>query len=230
MTDLPPTDPSRRRGIVLPAVVVLALLALVAANALVLRERRAYASEIARLRGAMTDIERRRADAVVSGERHSIRLAVELLRRQARLEKDLHLSINLDSSRMLLERDGALLREMPVLVGPERRIGIAPDTVWLAAPRGVRKVVRVLGEADAWEVPAWVYADRGIPEDSVRTVVGALGSAAILLDGGAIVYALPGSGPLSDSSYVLPGAVRVRGEDLKAILPNLSEGMRVFLY
>ena len=230
MTDLPPTDPTRRRGIVLPASVTIALLLLLAANVFVLRERRAYASEIARLRGAMTDIERRRTDAVVSSERHAVRLAVELLRRQARREKDLHLSISLDSSRMFLERDGALLREMPVLVGPERRIGVPPDTVWLAAPRGVRKVVRVLGEADSWEVPAWVYADRGIPVDSMRNVMGALGAAAVVLDGGAVIYAMPTSGPLNDSSYVLPGAVRVRGEDLKAIIPNLSEGMRVFLY
>ena len=230
MTGPPPSDPTRRRGIALPAVVVLVLLALVTASALVLRERRAYASEIARLRGSMTELERRRADVVVSSERHSVRLAVELLRRQARLEKELHLSISLDSSRMFLERDGALLRDMPVLVGPERRIGTAPDTVRLAAPRGVRTVVRVLGEADTWEVPAWVYTDRGIPVDSSRSIPGALGAAAILLEGGAVVYTMPSSGPLNDSTYVLPGAVRARSEDLRAIVPNLKEGVRVFFY
>lgn len=230
MTERPPSDPTRRRGIVLPAIVVLVILLLAAAGALVLRERRAYASEIARLRGSMTEMERSRADVVVSSERHSVRMAVELLRRQARLEKALHLSISLDSSRMFLERDGALLRDMPVLVGPERRIGVAPDTVWLAPPRGVRTVVRVLGESDVWEVPEWVYTDRGIPVDSSRSIAGALGPAAILLDGGAVVYAMPGAGPLNDSTYVLPGAVRARSEDLKAIAPNLHQGMRVFFY
>lgn len=230
MTELPPSDPMRRRGIVFPAIVVLVILLLGAAGAIVLRERRAYASEIARLRGSMTEMERSRADVVVSSERHSVRMAVELLRRQARLDKALHLSISLDSSRMYLERDGALLRDMPVLVGPERRIGVAPDTVWLAAPRGIRTVVRVLGESDAWEVPAWVYTDRGIPVDSSRSIAGALGAAAILLDGGAVVYAMPGTGPLNDSAYVLPGAIRARSDDLTAIAPNLHQGMRVFFY
>ena len=57
---------------------------------------------------------------------------------------------------MYLEREGALLREMPITVGPERRVGTPPDTVHIAAPRGKRTVEAVLGENDAWEVPAWV--------------------------------------------------------------------------
>jgi hypothetical protein len=61
-------------------------------------------------------------------------------------------------------------------------------------------------------------------------VVGALGPGAIVLSGGAVIYGHPTSGPLSDSSYVLPGGIRARAQDLRAIGPNLSPGMSVYLY
>ena len=61
-------------------------------------------------------------------------------------------------------------------------------------------------------------------------VAGALGPGAILLSGGAVIYAHPTGGPLSDSSYVLPGAIRARVQDLRAIAPNLTPGMSVYLY
>jgi hypothetical protein len=230
MSDRPSSDPMRRGGAALRVLAALVLLILVVANVLGVRERRAYAAEIARLRASMTDIERRRADAVVSGERHTLRLALELLRRQARLDRDFHLSVSVDSARMYLEREGALLRDMPVSIGAERQVGLPPDTVRLAVPRGVRTIVRVLGDTSSWEVPAWVYADRGIAADSTRLLRGALGPVAILLEGGAIIYTPPSAGPLNDSSYVLPGAIRARAEDLRAIMLNVAPGMRVFFY
>ncbi len=220
----------RRGGATLWVIASLVVLFLLAANTLVLRERRAYAAEIERLRASMTDLERQRADAVVSNERHTLRLAVELLRRQARLEPELHLSISVDSARMYLEREGAVLRDMPLQVGSERQVGLPPDTVRLAAPRGVRTIMRILGEADEWPVPPWVYADRGLPPDSTQSIPGALGPVALLLEGGAVIYSMPAAGPLNDSSYVLPGAIRARAEDLRAIVPNLAPGMRVFFY
>ena len=61
-------------------------------------------------------------------------------------------------------------------------------------------------------------------------VVGALGAGAIVLSGGAVIYARPSDGPLSDSTYVLPGAIRARTQDLRAIAPNLTPGMAVYLY
>jgi hypothetical protein len=130
---------------------------------------------------------------------------------------------------MYLERDGAVLRRMAVHIGPERRVGVAPDTVPLAAPRGVRTIAAVLSDSTPWEVPAWVYVDKGVAPPSSRMFAGALG-VAIVLDGGTVIYSLPGVGPLSDSSYVMPGAIRARSEDLRAIAPNLSAGMRVFFY
>lgn len=236
----PPAPPGERRrsswgefrrsypGLI--AVSATALLVLAFMNGWILVKRARYDAEIERLRGSMTDLERARADEIISQENNKLRLAIELLRRQAHLEKALHLSVTVDTGAMYLEREGALLREMLVEIGPERRVGIGPDTVRMAAPRGVRTIARVLTERDAWQVPAWVYADRGIPVDSMRAVTGALGPVAILLDGGTIVYSMPSAGPLNDSSYVLPGAVRARADDLRAIVPNLSAGMRVYFY
>lgn len=212
------------------ATMSVALVALLAIDGWIVAKHRRYTAEVRRLRGSMTAFERQRTDQIVSQEENKLRVAIALMRRQAQLEPKLHLSVTLDSSAMYLEREGALLRAMPVEIGPERTVGIAPDTVRLAAPRGMRTIARILTDADNWDVPAWVYADRGIPIPANRTVRGALGAAAFLLDGGTVVYSRPASGPLSDSSYLLPGAVRARAEDLRAILPNLTAGVRVYFY
>jgi hypothetical protein len=90
-------------------------------------------------------------------------------------------------------------------------------------------VERILGENDAWTIPPWVFHDRGlVPGDSV--LAGALGPSAIILDGGTVIYSLPSVGPLNDSSYVLPGAIRARASDLRAIAPNLQPGVAVYFY
>lgn len=217
-----------RRG--LTAIVLFLLLALVGMDAWLVGRRARYRAETERLRGSMTELERDRADAIVRREEHTLRTAIELVRRQAKIEPALHLSVTVDSGAMYLEREGAMLRAMPVQVGPERRIGQAPDTVQLAAPRGVRVVARVLTDTARWEIPGWVYADRGEPVPPSRVVSGALGPVALLLDGGTVVYSMPVAGPLADSGYVLPGSVRARQEDLRAILPNLHPGMRVYFY
>ena len=192
--------------------------------------RSAYRAEIDRLRGAMTDIERRTADQVIAAEGQRMRVAVELLRRQARVEPALHLAVAVDSNAMYLEREGARLRTMPILVGPERTIGAPPDTVRMAAPRGVRTIAGILGPNDPWEVPSWLFLERGLAAPADRAVRGALGAVALLLDGGTVVYALPAAGPLNDSTFVLPGAIRARREDLAAIAPSLTPGMRVYFY
>ena len=178
----------------------------------------------------MSELERRRTDDVLAAEHNRIATAVELLRRQARLEPALHLAVSVDSGIMYLERDGAQLRRMRVEIGPERRVGAAPDTVHLASPRGVRTVVGIVSDTMSWNVPAWVYADRGVAPPQVRAIRGALGPEAILLDGGTVIYTMPTLGPLNDSGYVLPGSIRASATDLRAILPNLTAGTRVFFY
>ena len=177
----------------------------------------------------MSDVERKRTDEILAQNENRLKVMVELFKRQAKVDPTLHLSVSLDSGVMYLQREGALLREMPITIGPERRVGTPPDTVHIAAPRGKRTVEQVLDETDVWDVPAWVYTDRGLPAGETR-LKGALGPVAVRLDGGTVIYSMPSVGPLNDSSYVLPGAIRVRANDLRAIVPNLRPGVAVYFY
>jgi hypothetical protein len=194
-----------------------------------LHNYRRYSSEIERLRSGMTDVERSKTDLLLQSDENRFEVMMELVRRQALGERTLHLSIDVDSSIMHLEREGARLRDMRIDVGPEKTVGVAPDTVRMTAPRGTRTVERIL-EGGTWNVPDWVYADLGTKPPGAEAVKGALGPVAILLTGGTVIYSRPTSGPLSDSSYVLPGSVRARADDLKAIAPNLKPGMKVYFY
>lgn len=189
-----------------------------------------YRAETARLRDGMTDAERQRADMVSNAEESKVSVMLELIRRQAAGDKDLHLSVSIDSGTMALERDGALLRDMRVEVGGEKVVVEGSDSVHVVKPRGARSVERVMGARDAWEVPGWVYADRGVPLPADRKLAGALGRNALVLSGGTVIYALPDSGVLADSGYVLPGAVRVSRSDLRAIAPIIAPGLTVYFY
>jgi hypothetical protein len=238
--DAPATPPKDRRrpgwrefrrsypGILITMAIALA--GFFALDFWLMRKRLRYRAEIDRLRAEMTTLERSRTDAILARDENRLRLAVELIRRQARIDKDLHLSVTVDSGVMILEREGAHLREMPIQIGPEKTVGAAPDTVRMVAPRGARTIERILDENAAWEVPSWVYADRGLQAATEREIKGALGPAAIILSGGTVVYSMPSVGPLNDSAYVLPGSIRARAADLKAILPNLQNGMTVYFY
>lgn len=208
----------------------IALLLILAMDIWLVVKRNRYAGEVARLRQGMTEVERKRADIAIESEENRLSVMLELMRRQAAGDRALHLSVSVDSAMMFLELEGASLRDMSVEVGPERRVGTAPDTVQMVAPRGMRTVTRLLGPNDSWEVPAWVYADRGVPVPAERSLKGALGPAAIVLDGGTVIYSMPSVGPLNDSTYVLPGAVRARAADLSAIAPNVKPGLKVYFY
>lgn len=189
-----------------------------------------YANEIARLRGSMTSFEREKTDAILASNQNRMRIMIALVRRQARIDKTLHLVASIDSGLMTFEREGAILRRFPIRVGPERRVGSPPDTVRMVVPRGTRTVVKVLDDSASWEIPAWVFAERGMAAGAHRTLRGALGPAAIILNGGTVIYSLPRVGPLTDSSYVMPGSIRASAIDLKAIVPNLKPGMSVYFY
>jgi hypothetical protein len=218
----------RHPGFVAAAAII--LVAMLALDVWFISKRLRYEREISRLRSGMTEFERRRTDAILASEERRMQVMLELLRRQAKIDPDIHLAVAVDSSQMYLEREGALLREIPVEMGPERRVGTPPDTVHMAIPRGARTVARIVGPTDGWEVPTWVYADRGLTPPEERTVRGALGPVAIVLEGGTVVYSRPKAGPLNDSAYVLPGGVRARAEDLRAIVPNLKRGTTVYFY
>lgn len=212
------------------ATMSVALLVMLIASGLLLYKRITYQREIDRLRAGMTDVERKRADMLLESTENRFQVMVELIRRQALGDKELHLAVAVDSGIMRLQREGALLRDMQVVFGPEKVVGASPDTVHMAVPRGTRTVEKLLDGDDGWEVPEWVYEDRGLAVPQDRTVKGALGPAAIVLNGGTVLYSMPSAGPLNDSSYVLPGSVRMRAEDLRAIRPNLKPGMRVYFY
>jgi hypothetical protein len=220
----------RKRHPAFIAIVAVIIFGLIAVDGWVLYKRAAYVREVARLRAGMSDFERRRSDAVTNTHEAQTAMMMELLRRQAKIDKEIHLAVDVDSGRMYLERDGALLRENAVEVAPEKRLGAGKDTVRMAAPRGTRSVERILGAGDAWEVPAWVYADRGISRPAELPLVGALGPVAIVLNGGTVIYSLPTVGPLNDSTYLLPGSIRASAEDLRAVVPNLQRGTVVYFY
>lgn len=216
-----------------PGVVATALAALVlllVGDAVLLARRARYEREYARLRAGLSDVQRQRADAALASDEDRLRMIVALGRRQAAGDAALHLSIAVDSGKMVLEREGATLRTMRVEVGPERAVGTPPDTVRVVVPRGKRTVVRLLAAGESWEVPRWAYVDRGLTPPADRAVDGALGPVAVLLNGGAVLYSMPTVGPLNDSSYVLPGAIRARADDLRAIVPNLQPGTSVYFY
>ena len=212
------------------ATMAVALATMLILDAWLVYKRVRYEREVERLRGSMTAFERQKADVILAADEHRLSVMIELARRQSLGDKRLHLAVAVDSGRMFLEREGARLREMPVQVGAEKTVGVAPDTVRMVRPRGTRTVERVLSEGESWEVPAWVYTDRGLPVPAERAVAGALGPVAVLLSGGTVVYAPPSAGPLNDPAYVMPGAVRAREEDLRAILPNVQPGMTVYFY
>jgi hypothetical protein len=207
-----------------------ALVLMLAVSGYLLYKRIDYQREIDRLRSGMTDVERSRTDMLLSSTENRLQVMLELIRRQALGDKELHLAVAVDSGVMRLQREGALLRDMPVSIGPEKVVGRAPDTVKLAIPRGTRTVEKIIQKDGGWEVPRWVYADRGLAVPDDRSLKGALGPVALLLNGGTVVYSMPSAGPLNDSSYILPGSVRARASDLNAILPNLKAGMRVYFY
>jgi hypothetical protein len=193
-------------------------------------ERVQYGSELARIRAALTEAERGRVDAIAASEENRVAVAVELARRQALGDAELHLSVDTGNRLLWLERQGARLRETHVRLGREATVGTPPDVVLLVPPLGKRSVARVVDGAYRWAVPEWVYVDRGWPVPSSRELPGALGPLAVFLDSGALLYSRPAVGPLDDVSYVLPGSVRVETADLEAIRENLQPGMAVYFH
>ncbi len=162
-------------------------------------KRNAYEAEVARLRANMTSTERAKTDAIVESEQDKTRIALELARRQAKIEKTLHLSISVDSGKIYLEREGAVLREMPAAFGPEAKVSNGADSIPIVVPRGERSVAKI--------------SDDGI-----------------VLEGGTIIKPTAATNLASDATPIPPGGVRITKNDLDAILPNLSPGMRVYFY
>jgi hypothetical protein len=209
---------------------VLGIAVLLLTDITLLYKRVQYGRELARLRASMTETERGRVDAIAASEENRLALAVELARRQALGDPDLHLAVDTARGLLYLQRQGAPLRKMRVLLGREATVGTPPDAVLLAPPLGKRSVARVVDGSYDWAVPEWVYHDRRWPVPGDRRIRGALGPLAVFLDSGAVLYSRPAVGPLSDASYVLSGSVRAEAADFEAIRENLMPGMAVYFH
>ena len=172
---------------------------MIAVDAWLIYKRVDYTSEVSSLRSRMTEAERLRTDAIVQTEENKLRLAIELIKRQSKFDKKLHLNVSLDSAKMYLTREGAVLREMPVQFGPETPPSPTDSTPPVALPRGERTV-----------------------ED--------LSSSRISLDGGTRILVASSSTLANDSTPIPPGSLRIGSEDMKAIMPNLKAGMKVYFY
>jgi hypothetical protein len=120
---------------------LLALVIMLALDGFLLIKRKAYADEVTRLQSSMSAQERSKTEAIIAAEQNKTRIALELAKRQAKIEKALHLSVSVDSGRIYLEREGAVLREMAAVFGPETKSG--PDSIPLVIPRGEMKIAAI---------------------------------------------------------------------------------------
>src|SRR5690606_21760035 len=220
------------------ATMTVAIVVLLVGIAALLVKRTRYESEIARLRSDMTEVERNRADAILADEERRFDVMVALLRRQSSSDSRLHLAVEVDSGRMVLQREGAVLRSVPVEFGAELpdsssdagngdddRVTLAPEGRPLAAPLGSRTVEKVYAPGEAFPVPDWMRQVRAeLPPELV------LDDGLLLLAGGELIYASPDDGALAAPAPVLPGAVRMPSDDFESMLANLSPGMTVYFY
>lgn len=191
-----------------------------------------FSRQTAAAQRAMTGVERERADALTEVREDRSALVAALIAQQSIQDVGLNLSVSVDEGTMDLQREGAQLRRMKVTVGPEATLGGEAEGVRLVAPRGKRQLVRVVDGTFLWSVPRWVFTHRGlaVPSGADRAVRGGLGTLALILDDGTLIYSLPASGPLSDPAYVMPGTLRADLPDLEAIRESLTPGLPVYFH
>ncbi len=178
-----------------------ALVTMIGVDAWLIAKRVKYNYDVKLLREHMTQAERERTDAIVQSEQNKLRIAIELAKRQAKFDKKLHLNVSVDSARMYLTREGALLREMPVQFGPERVPAESASGPPAALPRGERTVADISETMITLDGGTEILTSKNAPSELVN-----------------------------DSTPVPPGSLRISLEDMKAIMPNLSAGMKVYFY
>ena len=89
------------------------------------------------------------------------------------------------------------------------------------------------------EIPVQFGPERGTSDSSSappavvprgeRTIAD-LSDGKIVLDGGATILTSKSKELAADTTAIPPGSLRISLEDLKAIMPNLSAGMKVYFY
>ena len=97
--------------------IVLGIAVLLLTDLVLAYKRVQYGRELTRMRASMTETESHRVDAISASEENRLAIAVELARRQALGDTDLHLAVDTENGLLYLERHGARLREMRVRLG-----------------------------------------------------------------------------------------------------------------
>jgi hypothetical protein len=146
-----------RTWLIVSLAVVLA--GLLSADGWLFAKRIGYEREISRLRGGMTSVEQRKADLEFAANKDRLKVMVALIRRQEQGDRALHLAVAVDSGVMYLSQERALLRSMPVRVGPDQLVGKPPDTVRVAAPRGTRTIAAIAADTITLSGGTEIYAD-----------------------------------------------------------------------
>ncbi|HEY6088834.1 MAG TPA: hypothetical protein VD771_03500 [Gemmatimonadaceae bacterium] len=172
----------------------LGLVTMIAVDAWLFAKRVKYNHDVAQLRSHMTEAERMRTDAIVQSEENKLRIAIELAKRQAKFDKKLHLNVSVDSSRMYLTREGALLREIPVQFGPERTPSPTDSGPPAAIPRGERTVADLSDTKITLDGGAYILSSKNandstpIPPGSLRIPLADLQAIKPNLSAGMKVY------------------------------------------
>lgn len=209
-----------RSAIVLAVAIVVLLLADLA----LIYKRNLYSREHAELPATITRAQTLHAEALAKTEQNLEARRILLARREALLVKETHLTLDSSKGIMYLQRDRAILREMPVRLGPAL-------TRKPSAPlRESRRVLQVVDDNYRYQVPEAAFLHRGEPVPAEKAIAGALGPLAVLLEGGAVIYSRPKQGQLGDETYLLPRGILVARTDLEGIKETLHPGMRVYLY
>lgn len=213
----------------LAAGLALGIAALILADITLVFEDMAANRQQARMNASLVQADAKRSAERKAAEEHLAAASAERARREALTARGLHLAIDCGNKVMSLRREGALLREMPVRLR-EPAPGTGSKVIEPAPPRGRHVVVALVDKEYRFEVPEEAFRIQGIPVPVDRTIAGALGPDAVILNSGALIYSLPETGPLSDPRYLIPGAVRVETADLRALKESLRPGMAVYFY
>lgn len=126
-----------------------------------------YRREVRALRAGMTGIERIKADLALASDARRLQVMMALAVRQARSAGDLHVAVAVDSGLLHLEQHGAVLRTAAVAVGTDGWERAAGDSIPIASPRGVRRVLEVRGDSLV-VLTGGVVLYRGDPSQTAR--------------------------------------------------------------
>lgn len=193
-----------------------------------------YRSEAAQITARMSAAEKATQQEILGHRQQRTQLAVALLQRDIRIRslqtRGTHLAIVLKDSVLELRQGRATLRRVKLTIGPDSIVR-APDGRTWRFVRGVGER-RVTGLAQGGDVtiPEWAYVARGepVPTEAQRHVAGGMGSYAITLDDGSVIYSHPQAGPFKDG--VIPGSFMTSAHDLDAIFAVVKQDTPVYIY